>query len=103
MQKKSRQAAVTSQKQKVEELARKFTTEARGGRQSERGRWDSLDHIIGILPMYKRRNGVKILQFGAMQARGRRQAAADANFPHFVMLLQEFMRVHGPIPVRHLE
>eukprot|EP00971_Amphidinium_carterae_P212855 4224483-Amphidinium_carterae.2 len=52
--------------------------------------------------MHKRRNGVKIIQFGAMHARGRRLAAADASFPQCAQMLQEFMRVHGPVPVRHL-
>eukprot|EP00971_Amphidinium_carterae_P185277 3679109-Amphidinium_carterae.4 len=94
---------LTSRKQKVEHLAVKFANEVRGGRQSEKDCWDALDHIISTMPMYTRRNGVKILQFGAMQVRGGRLAAGDANYPQCVLMLHEFMKVHGPIPVRHLE
>eukprot|EP00971_Amphidinium_carterae_P211250 4191632-Amphidinium_carterae.1 len=93
--------AATSQKRQVEELALKTLKAMRGGMHSEK--WEVMDRIIRMLPMHKTRNGVRLMQFGAMHARGRRQAAADAVFPHFVRLLYEFMHVHGPIPVRHLD
>eukprot|EP00971_Amphidinium_carterae_P014562 287524-Amphidinium_carterae.1 len=52
--------------------------------------------------MTKMRNGVKILQLGAMRARGRQHAAADKHYPHVTSAIQEFISTHGPVPVRHV-
>eukprot|EP00971_Amphidinium_carterae_P326088 6456705-Amphidinium_carterae.1 len=52
--------------------------------------------------MSKSRNGVRILQFGAMRARGRQTAAADENYPHVAAAMKEFLCTHGPVAVRHL-
>eukprot|EP00971_Amphidinium_carterae_P318347 6327732-Amphidinium_carterae.1 len=52
--------------------------------------------------MGKARNGVKILQLGAMRARGRHHAAADKHYPKVTAAIQEFISTHGPVPVRHI-
>eukprot|EP00971_Amphidinium_carterae_P165218 3275065-Amphidinium_carterae.2 len=100
--KDKRKRAVTKPKEKVEELAQRLNKVLREGGQSERARWDALDTLINCLPMAKTRNGVKIMQFGAMRARGRQHAAADANLPNVADVMREFIRTHGPVPVRHL-
>eukprot|EP00971_Amphidinium_carterae_P213487 4236809-Amphidinium_carterae.1 len=52
--------------------------------------------------MAKSRNGVKILQLGAMRARGRQHAAADKHYPQVTAAIQEFISTHGPVPVRNI-
>eukprot|EP00971_Amphidinium_carterae_P101505 2009221-Amphidinium_carterae.2 len=94
--------AANKSKDKAEDLAQEFHKDLRQGVQSEKARWDALDKIINCLSMSKSRNGVKILQFGAMRARGRQYAAADVNYPHVAAVMQEFICTHGPVSVRHL-
>eukprot|EP00971_Amphidinium_carterae_P265272 5262091-Amphidinium_carterae.1 len=93
---------VTKSKEKAEDLAQALYKGLREGALSEKERWDALDKIIECLAMAKSRNGVKILQLGAMRARGRHHAAADKHYPQVTAAIQEFISTHGPVPVRHI-
>eukprot|EP00971_Amphidinium_carterae_P054102 1065423-Amphidinium_carterae.1 len=83
-------------KEKTEDLAQALYKGLREGTLSEKERWEALDSIVESLAMAKARNGVKILQLGAMRARGRQHAAADKHYPKVTAAIQEFISTHGP-------